>query len=49
MIDNCGISFGNDFKNVAFGDSEILHCQFSIVNLQPSAARQTGIGTIPHF
>ena len=31
-MNNCGISFGNDLKYVAAGDSFIVHYPFSIIH-----------------
>ena len=46
IMDNCGISFGNDLKYVANGDTIIALCQFSIVIWQAPPARQTEIGNM---
>jgi len=42
-MNNCGISFGNDFKYVAEGDSFIVHYPLSIIHWQAQPVREMAI------
>jgi len=38
-MDNCGISYGNNLKIIAKGDTIIIHYTFSIIHWQVQPAR----------